>query len=151
MAITLRDTEKVIVEAKFNKSIYIFPILVWLFFGLLGLICLALPPGARFVFWLMEGFAPLFMLEAWIHVRTVKYIATNQRVYIEKGLISKSKNEIPLNKINDVSLRQGIIQRFCGTGTVLILTGNDTPTLISGIDKPDFFREKLSALITSRG
>jgi uncharacterized membrane protein YdbT with pleckstrin-like domain len=50
---------------------------------------------------------------------------TNQRLYVEQGLFSKSKLDIPLEHVRDVLLRQSPIQRLVKAGDLEITTGNE--------------------------
>ncbi|APJ02471.1 PH domain-containing protein [Silvanigrella aquatica] len=86
----------------------------------------------------------------WLQNKSKKYIVTNQRVYIENGIIAKSETELPLNKINDILLKQGIVQRLVGAGNIRIFTGNDKPTIIFDIDAPDSFKNKLTEMIENK-
>lgn len=75
------------------------------------------------------------------------YSVTSQRLYVEEGILSKKKRDIPLNKINDLEVSQGIIQRIFGAGNILVHTGNDKPTKIQGINEPEEFKSHLSKIV----
>lgn len=147
MAIQLRDRESIQGQANFHWTSYILPGF-WAFIGLLSLIG-QLVGAAKSGFNASTAFFTLIMfatplLYVWLKNKTKLYIITNQRVYIEEGVVAKSKTDIPLNKINDISLAQGILQRLFGAGNLLVMTGNDKPTILRNIDNPDHFRETLS-------
>jgi uncharacterized membrane protein YdbT with pleckstrin-like domain len=63
---------------------------------------------------------------------------------MEDGLFSKYSTEIPLNKVNDVSLKQSFFQRVVGSGTVTVYTGNDLSTSFENISRPDQFRNAIT-------
>ena len=84
----------------------------------------------------------------WLENKCKSYVVTNQRLYLEEGILSKSKKDIPLAKINDVVLEQSLFQRLVGAGDIVILTGNDVALRISFIDKPNEFKDAISAMVT---
>ena len=58
----------------------------------------------------------------WLNER---YLITNRRVMEVRGTINKSVRDSALEKVNDVELRQSIVGRLLGYGTVQIITGSD--------------------------
>ncbi|HSR29898.1 MAG TPA: PH domain-containing protein [Anaerolineae bacterium] len=58
----------------------------------------------------------------WLNER---YIITNRRVMEIKGIINKQVSDSALEKVNDVKLRQSVVGRVLGYGTVQIITGSD--------------------------
>jgi uncharacterized membrane protein YdbT with pleckstrin-like domain len=58
----------------------------------------------------------------WLNER---YIITHRRVMGVKGTINKQVTDSALEKVNDVELRQSVVGRFLGYGTVQIITGSD--------------------------
>ena len=54
-----------------------------------------------------------------------RYIITNRRVMQVSGIINKRVSDSALEKVNDVELRQSIVGRLLGYGTVSIITGSD--------------------------
>ena len=124
----------------------------------------ALAGVAILVFALLMMFAPRFrfaggaaivvaIIPAVELVRTVldwvneRYIITNRRVMEVRGTINKNMRDSALEKVNDVVLRQSIIGRILGYGTVQIITGSDIGVNeFRRISKPvRFKREMLNA------
>jgi hypothetical protein len=54
-----------------------------------------------------------------------RYIITNRRVMEVGGTINKHVRDSALEKVNDVDLKQSVIGRMLGYGTVQIITGSD--------------------------
>lgn len=81
--------------------------------------------------------------------KRTKYLVTNQRLYLSSGILSHNIREDPLAIINDVSLRRGLSDRICGTGTILILTGNERGILLRNIEASTPFMGSVSLLINS--
>jgi uncharacterized membrane protein YdbT with pleckstrin-like domain len=76
---------------------------------------------------------------------SVHYELTNQRFIHQRGILVRTTDRIDVVDIDDVTFRQGIIQRMLGVGTI-ILAGSDKthPKLtLVGIDQVD----KVSAMI----
>lgn len=56
-----------------------------------------------------------------------KYTLTQSRLYVQTGIFTKREDEIRLYRVTDISLRSGLFERMCGTGTLCLLSG-DTAT-----------------------
>jgi uncharacterized membrane protein YdbT with pleckstrin-like domain len=154
MAIKLRNNEKVLVKADLHWSSYVWPGLSAFF----GIVIAMLQIVAHFVveskphdpnLALLVGFWLLFtipLVVRYLKNKFTHYIVTNERVYIETGILARNRIEIPITKINDFQLQQKITQRLLGSGNVAILTGNDKATVLSFIDQPEQFVDALSEI-----
>lgn len=66
-----------------------------------------------------------------------KYQLTNQRVIIKKGLIRRKKSYIHYNKIQDIDVYQGIVDRIFSAGNIEIYGGHDqTNILMEDVPNP---------------
>jgi membrane protein YdbS with pleckstrin-like domain len=67
---------------------------------------------------------------------TVRYRLTSYRLFHETGLLSRTRERIEVIDINDVTLRQGVIERMFNVGTIHVQSSDITsPNLdMSGID-----------------
>lgn len=160
MAIKLKDTEEVKGEVHFHWSAFIVAKL-WAGVGILAVLGLVIgsfaeksaeapeQPFLPTLIWMSALFFGPFLYK-WLQNKSKSYVVTNQRVYVEEGILSKSKVDLPLNKINDVSVKQGLVQRMFGSGNLLLLTGNNKPTLIKDIDNPDNFKNVISDMIDKK-
>lgn len=147
MGINLQSNEEIKAETNFHWSMYIGS-------GLWGVLCLVMSIAAGIgatqttgnfsmvALFLTLGVAP--NLYKFLVNKTKHYVVTSNRVYVEHGILAKMKKEIPLAKINDVTVTQGILQRMFGSGNIVILTGNDNPLIIKDIDKPEDFKDAIS-------
>lgn len=143
MAIKLRQNETIKAEAHFHWSAYIVTGLwaAFLSLGLLGTL-ISNKEDSPIIMMAIIAYGPIFY--TWLKNKSKSYVVTNERLYVEDGIISKTKTDIPLNKINDISFSQGILQRIFNSGNLLVMTGNNKPTVLFGIDNPENFREILS-------
>ena len=78
------------------------------------------------------------LLRAWYLVASTRYRLTTQRLFVQTGLIAKDLEEVELFRVKDVTLSQGMLDRMLGTGTVTVLSTDDTaPRLeLAGIRDP---------------
>ncbi|MCB0405894.1 MAG: PH domain-containing protein [Bdellovibrionales bacterium] len=164
MSFELRPSEKVILSVDFHWSTYLAATIHFLFFTALAIVpwaaaqylarlealALYLPTVNEFLpyfvtFLLLVGFEPLGF--RWLQNRCKHYVLTNERLYVEDGVFSKTKRSIPIDAINDVILNQSLFQRIVGTGTISVMTGNDSHCVVKSISYPDRFRRQLSRLL----
>jgi hypothetical protein len=100
---------------------------------LLGLITVVL------LFWLLVRY-----LE-WI--RTV-YAVTTNRVIVQRGILSRDFDEIPVNKVRALDVHQSMVQRILGFGTIKITSEGENPIANEawrGIPKPWEFQKLVDA------
>lgn len=61
--------------------------------------------------------------------RSTKYILTNYRIIVKKGIISKTRTYIHYNKIQDITVSQTLIQRLFSCGNIEIFGGHEATRL----------------------
>jgi membrane protein YdbS with pleckstrin-like domain len=68
---------------------------------------------------------------------SVHYHVTNHRLFHEHGLLHRVTDRIELIDIDDITVAQGLIERFTGVGSILITSSDrTTPQLwLRGIDR----------------
>lgn len=78
-----------------------------------------------------------------LRLRTTKYRLTDQRVMIERGVLSRALEEIDLRYIDDSGFSQSPLERLQGIGSVWILSSDKSmPRLqLVGIQDPRALRE----------
>ena len=84
------------------------------------------------------GIGLILLARAWYLVASTRYRLTSQRLFAQTGLIAKNLEEVELFRVKDVTLSQGMLDRMLGTGTVTVLSTDDTaPRLaLAGIRDP---------------
>jgi uncharacterized membrane protein YdbT with pleckstrin-like domain len=91
--------------------------------------------------WLIGGVALLLSL-LWLFVRYLKWATTNfvlttDRLIDRSGVLSKHGHEIPLERVNDISVNQSLFERIIGAGDVMIESGGERgQQLFSDLPKP---------------
>jgi uncharacterized membrane protein YdbT with pleckstrin-like domain len=67
----------------------------------------------------------LWTLYRYLTWATINFVITSDRVIYRSGLIAKHGIEIPLERVNNVSFRQGVFERMIGAGDLLIESGGE--------------------------
>jgi len=70
-------------------------------------------------FWVL-GLGLLFLLWAYLRVRSTEYLLTNLRVYAKYGLIGRRVLEVRLDSITGSIVSQGLFGRVLNYGTVIL-------------------------------
>jgi uncharacterized membrane protein YdbT with pleckstrin-like domain len=75
---------------------------------------------------------------------TTHFVVTSERLIAGRGVISKDRKEIPLDRINDVSFHQGILERLIGAGDLTIESaGERGQETFSDIRHPDRVQQEI--------
>jgi uncharacterized membrane protein YdbT with pleckstrin-like domain len=97
--------------------------------------------------WTITALTVLVMLIAlairWLQLRATLYMISNQRVTIERGILSKSVEEIDLRYIEDTRFFQSFLERILGIGNVTLVSADKTTPMfvLSHIIEPRQIRE----------
>ena len=78
-----------------------------------------------------------------------KYILTNKKIVIQKGLFTSEENEILLYRVTDMTMRRSFGQKLFGLGTLVVYAHDKTnPTLeIKNIKRVREFKDTLSEAV----
>jgi uncharacterized membrane protein YdbT with pleckstrin-like domain len=82
-----------------------------------------------------------------------RYRLTTHRLFKESGIIARSMNEIELVRVDDVSVRQNILQRIFNVGVVTVIAPTDQtePRLeLVGIENPIEVKELIRGQVRKR-
>ncbi len=87
----------------------------------------------------------IILLNVWYKTVSLNYRLTTQRLFVQKGLIAKHLEELELFRVKDVTVRQGILQRILGFGTIIVFSTDDSnpQTVMIGIKKPIDVKETI--------
>ncbi len=89
----------------------------------------------------------LLLIPAYYHLRrnTVRYTLTDSKMEIDKGLIARTTRNIPLSKIQDVTVSASIPQRILGFGDLIIDNASEEGgiTVLHNISKPRHYADLL--------
>ncbi|HEX6882439.1 MAG TPA: PH domain-containing protein [Planctomycetota bacterium] len=83
---------------------------------------------------------------------TLRYRLTNQRLFTDRGLLRRDHDELELIRVDDVSVRQNVLQRLFGVGTVRVLStdASNPELLMEGIVRPLEVKEQLRVQVRAR-
>jgi len=62
--------------------------------------------------------------------RSTTYELTNRRLRLREGILTRSGRDFPLNRISDVSFKQGLIDRLFGCGQLIVESPGEQGELI---------------------
>lgn len=105
----------------------------------LFLVCCALIPFGI-------GLVVLFVW--WLRCLATSLVITDRRVTLRQGLLSKDTNDVLIADIRNVKVRQNLLQRIFGVGTVAFSTSgqSDMEIEVHGVRAP----ERIKAIIDDR-
>jgi uncharacterized membrane protein YdbT with pleckstrin-like domain len=77
-------------------------------------------------------------VRAYFRWRFTLFVLTTDRLITRSGVIAKHSKEIPLERINDVTFTQSVIERVLGAGDLLLDSSGDLgPARITAVQKPE--------------
>jgi hypothetical protein len=125
------------------------PVLIALAMLILGLALLMLPAtwtSVAVIALILSIFPLVDTVRICLDWYNERYVVTNRRVMLIKGIINKHVSDSALEKVNDVVLTQSMVGRLMAYGDVEIITGSDIGVnLFKRIARPvDYKREMLN-------
>lgn len=118
----------------------------WLLIIVAGIGALAAGPDER---WRLIGFVTIFVgivvLFVWfLKTKALTLIVSDRNVVLRTGLLSKSYSELAIDRIRSVRVRQSLLNRMLGVGSVEIFSAGDDPEIAAaGIPNPQRVRDLL--------
>src|SRR4029453_4310748 len=89
----------------------------------------------------------LLLIPAYYHVRRnrIKYTVTDSKLQIDTGLIARTTRNIPLSKVQDVTVSASIPQRLLGFGDIIVDNASDVggSTVMQNINSPRHYADLL--------
>ena len=78
-----------------------------------------------------------------IQIYGVRYRLTTQRIFVEKGILSRTTDQTELVRVDDVRVKQGIADRIFGCGDVEVMStdASDASLAMVGVETPDRIAE----------
>jgi Predicted membrane protein len=87
----------------------------------------------------------LLLIPAFYHLRKklVRYTLTDTMIEIDRGLISRTTQNIPLRRVQDVTVTASVLQRMLGYGDIEIDNASETAgkVILDDIDSPKKYSE----------
>lgn len=89
----------------------------------------------------------LLLIPAYFHIRRnmIRYTLTDSKIEIDTGLVARTTRNIPLSKIQDVTVSASIPQRLLGFGDLIVDNASDGvgSTVLRNISKPRHYADLL--------
>ena len=86
---------------------------------------------------LIVGAALVNLIVRMLQWSTTHFVVTSDRVIFRQGVIGKTGIDIPLERVNNVSIHQSVLERMVGAGDLLIESGGeDGQQLFTDISSP---------------
>jgi len=127
---------------KFIKIGYGLAVVGGLFLVILLSALTPIPPWMSVIFALL-----LLLIPAYFHMRQrlIRYKLTDTRIEIDTGLLSQTTRNIPITRIQDVTVSSGIYQRLLNFGDVVIDNASEDggKVIIRNIDSPRKYADML--------
>ena len=149
----LAPGETIVYRARYHWVIYrtgLVLLLLALLLGASSLYAAHVSPGAGVavpVAWLALAFGALALLAILtrrIRASMDEFVVTSRRVIHKVGFFSREIEQAPLEKIQDITIDQGVLGRLWNFGTVTLETASERGTLVfPGIARPESFRNAL--------
>ena len=116
--------------------------------AILVTVLLAMMPGIEVPWYVSLPLAlSLLLIPAYYHLKRnmLRYTLTDSKIEIDYGLIARTTRNIPLSKIQDVTVSATIIQRLLGFGNVVIDNASEVggTTVLRNINSPRHYADLL--------
>jgi uncharacterized membrane protein YdbT with pleckstrin-like domain len=86
---------------------------------------------------------PLWILWTWVKRRTTELAYTNKRIITKYGIISRNTDEIKIDAIESIDVRQGILGRIFNFGNLVITGRGGKLVIISDVYNVVAYRKAL--------
>jgi uncharacterized membrane protein YdbT with pleckstrin-like domain len=149
----LNEGEQVLAETAYHWIIFLAPIVisgVVVFCFVLAVISglAILVQVVDFLDIFLVLFASVVFIRGLIIFKTTEFAVTNRRVIIKKGLIARDAMEIELGKIEGINVRQSILGRIFGYGSLQVRGTGVGEIWYNLVAKPFDFQKAINGAIT---
>ncbi len=146
----LAPGETILYRARYHWVFYRFSIIVLVLAAAMGLAALRArnaQAGAEVgmpLAWVAAAFVVIGLvafLARRVRASVDEFVVTNRRVIRKVGLFAREVQHAPLEKIQDITIEQGIMARMLGYGTVIVETASEKGMLVfPAVASPESFR-----------
>jgi len=155
MAMNLSDGEEVVLDLHPHWGRLFLPVLVLLLACLLAGFGVALIPkggGQQIERWILVAIAAVVVIWRTIlpYLRwlTTKYVLTTDRLVIRSGIMARHGRDIPLNRINDVSFSETVLERMLRSGTLVVESAGDNGQIsLTDVPKVEYVQREVYRMV----
>lgn len=145
--------ETILKQAEMHWSIYISAAFLTVCSLSVIVVMIAFPPNGHDVERLIDSII-LFLLaigglwlQPYIVQKTTELAVTNRRIILKKGIISRKTVELNLDKVESLTVDQGILGRIFNCGTLVVSGTGGVKATVKSIDDPLAFRKAVNEQI----
>ena len=116
--------------------------------ALIGIYLFVLPADSRSLWMVIVPFMLVGIAQAFVilNSQSRKLTVTADQLTLEQGILQKNRQMINLDKIQDVGVEQGFLERLLNVGTITIQSASTVGALrLASIDAPTEIANKLLA------
>ncbi len=141
-------------EANYWKVVLMNSLLFLIIFGLAGFAFFYFQPEMPVNIWIMAGvfivFCILYLVSKYLSFKNKKYAFRDHDVIFQSGYITTSTTVIPYNRVQHVTLFEGLVSKQFDLATVGVFTagGKGSDIEIPGIKKEE--AERIKILLTAK-
>ena len=150
----LTDSEEVVLHLRPHARATVLPTVVLL--AALGVVIMAwvmLPPttggliGVLLVAAIMAFVAVTRGLWPLLVRRCTHWVFTDERILLQDGVVARERRDLPLNRVNDHAVRQSLLDRVLGSGTLTIDSIGDQAVVLPAVPRAHQVQTTLYQLI----
>lgn len=93
------------------------------------------------------GVTLLIAIYVYFYLKKLEQGITNKRIVLKKGIIGRNTQEIKLDAVETVEIKQGAIDRILGFGTVKITGRGASDLIFRNIDNPIEVKKDIETLL----
>ena len=148
---SLSSDEHVIYSTRLSKRLFVKPFVVSALVLVLAFISRSFAGEyAQYLFWTLVVVAALSLVSPFTKYFLSHFVVTNQRVVIRHGFLARTSYEMILKKIESISVRQSLSDRFIwGSGTLVITGTGGTKEEFPHVGNAIAFQEHLNEALHS--
>lgn len=98
--------------------------------------------------YITAGIGVISFFKEYIHHRTSEYVVTNQRVFVQEGVLGRKTTSMILSQIEAVEVDQTLVARIMNFGHVEITGSGGAASKFTYIHRPEKFRRAIQKNIS---
>ena len=149
----LAPGETILFRARYHWIFYRFAMIVMVLAVALAIASWTTRPQQAFnevgqpLLWLAAGFAAIALI-AFLALRfranLDEFVVTSRRVIRKVGVFAREIQQAPIEKIQDITVEQGVLARMLGYGTVIVETASENGMIVfPSVAEPEGFRNHI--------
>ncbi|HEX6597339.1 MAG TPA: PH domain-containing protein [Acidimicrobiales bacterium] len=116
----LNENEEIVLDMRPHWSFLAGPVLALVAALVLAIFARNTPDWLQLTILGLAGVALVWIFARWARWYTTNFVVTTDRLIYRHGVFTKKGQEIPLERLNDVSFHRSLIHRMLGAGDLLI-------------------------------